>query len=599
MGLSDMRRFRYAIGYYLVLAGLWGWLSPSIAASTFYTLSDFQWYVQHADGSKQRAEILSQLSRRQVVVGILWSDAIERHRKFQSMQTFLQQPPATLPVFRQVKPGPSGGYFATYLITVEDQSLAGMAVLLNTLQGSDTVDYALPVLQLSGGAAAPFVEFTVVVSPAADPQATVDFLRRQPVTVLSQSDTTYTLRLSHQIATNILVVMRAFEEASNLVEEVRPVWLDVNVSQPVDLSVPVPAVPHPGASPPLGQGRTRPFDVSDKAAPQPAIEAGVTLDTGWNFPLIDVRQPVTYRLQIEHHAQIQVLPESIAPSALRRALARETGLPPELFDITEAGKRTEPRPNGRIHTRVAYILRVSKPGTYRIPALQLRYSRQSSRRKVHQFQSLPRQGYLLTVDAHLPADTRFLPGDILVSQRFQRRLWPWLGHLGLAMLVTGGLLMVGSFIRRAPRRQRPVKSKRLSPRQMRQEYQCAFQSVQDRMPTTAGPISAETRTWLRHCAALLRRLLGEWSVGDATVFEGGPGVSRAMITAHLQRDTGEQDDVLDTALHLLQEFDVLATAPAPSLAPEDYQRLSEAMQQTIVLLTNNEASRVLRASHSL
>jgi hypothetical protein len=580
--LTDMIRSRYGIGTSFLL--LWLCASWSSAASpTSYTLSDFQWYVRHADGSKQRTELLSQLSRRQVLVGVLWSDASERGHKLRDVQAFLQQGSTPLPALRQVKAGPSGGHFATYVITTKDeQSLAGVAVLLNTLQNSDTFDYALPVLQLSRGPAAPFIEFTALFSSAIETQTITTFLQRQPVTVLSQNGTAYTLRLNRRVDTNILAVIRSFEEASRLVEEVQPIWLDASVSQPVALSGPVPHASPEATAP----------------SPSPVIEARTTLDTGWDLPLVDIRQPVTYRLQIEHSPQTLILPESIDASALRRALARETTLPLELFDITEASKQTEPLSEARTRTRVDYLLRVSKPGTYRIPALQIAYSEQDSRRVVQQIQSSPQQGYLLTVDAHLPVDTRALPGDILVSPRLRQPLWSWLRHLAFGMLAAGLLLLVLGLGFRTPRR-RAVKPKPLSRRQIRQHYQGVLQQLQERNPIPSEPLSSEARSWLRDCATLLRRLLGEWAVGEPTLFEGGAGASKSMITAYLGSDMWEQTEFLEPALQLLQELDLLATAPASLLSPDDVQRLTEALQQIVLLLTNQEASRVFRVSSGL
>jgi hypothetical protein len=576
-----MRGFRHWISCVLLL-GIWGGLSSSDAAPTYYTLSDFQWYVRHADGSKRRTELLSQLSRRQIVVGILWSDTAERDRKLQDVRAFLQQPPAMLPALRTIKPGPSGSHFATYVITTaEDQSLAGVAVLLNTLQGLATFDYALPVLQRSRGPAAPFIEFRAVFLPNAEARAIASFLQRQPVTILSHSGPAYTLRIHTQAATNVLVVIRAFEEATRLVKEVQPIWLDVRASQPVDLATPVPQP-----------------QVTGKASPSPsAIEARVTLDTGWSFPLVEVREPVTYRLQIEHSPQVHILPESIAPTALRRALARGTALPSELFDITQASRHTEALPSARLRERVTYTIRVSKPGTYRIPALQIAYSVSSSRRKTQQLQSQPSQGYLLTVDAHLPAGITALPGDVLAPVHLLQRPWPWLQHLALGTLAGGMLAFITAFLLKTPRPRHPAKPKPLSPRQMRQQYQEALQRLHDQMPDTHGPLSPAARVWLRDCATLVRRLLGDWAAGEPTLFTGGAGVSTAMITAHLQETTPEHTTFLTPTLQLLQELDVLATIPDLTLAPEDYQRFSEAVQHTIISLTNHEASRVLRTSH--
>ena len=550
------------------------------AALTYYTLADFQWYVRHDDGSKQRTELLSQLSRRQVLVGVLWSDAAERHRKLQAVQAVLRQPSMPLPPLRQIAAGPSGPSFATYVLTTaDDQSLAGVAVLLNTLHSVQVFDYALPVLQLSRGPAAPFVEFTASFAPAVAAESISGFLRGQSVTVLRQNGRDYTFRLQPHAVTNIFAVIRAFEEASNLVANVQPVWLDVSVPQSTDLAA---AVPRPSA-------RLQPPSSS------PTIAAHVTLDTGWEFSLVDVREPIRYQLQIERSAQVHIVPESIAATALRRALAQETAVPPELFDITEASTHTEALPGDRIRQHVHYILRISKPGTYRIPALQIAYSLDDSRRTTRQVQSLPAPGYLVTVDAHLPLDTSLLPGDILGPLRLAEPVWRWFRPLALGLAAAGVCLCLIGIVLTTPRPQRAAKMKPLSLQQIRQRYQTALRPLQERMPTTTGPLTAETRAWLRDCAALIRRLLGEWATGDPSLFEGGAGISATMIMAHLHAITTKHDALLEPFLRLLHELDTLATAPAPTLAPEDYQRFAEEVYATMLALTNHEATRrVLR-----
>jgi hypothetical protein len=565
-----MRRFRYVTGSLLVL-WLWGFLAAPSAAPTYYSLADFQWYVRYADGSKQRLELLSQLSRQQILVVVLWSDPAERDRKRHHAQALLHKPPAGLPTFGQITPGPSSDHFATYILTAAaDQSLQDVAGLLNTMQGLATFDYALPVLELSRGPAAPFIEFTVVFAASAAPKAISSFLQRQPVTVLGNSGPTYSLRLRPQATTNILAVLRAFEEATSLVNDVQPIWIDARGS-------PAEAAPSP-----------------------PPIEARVTLDTGWDFPLVEVREPIIYHLRIEYSPQVHILPESVVPTALRRALTRVTTLPPELFEITENRKQTERLPGERIREHVEYMLRVSKPGTYRIPALQITYSLQNSRRTAQQFQSLPQQGYLLTVEAHLPIDAPTLPGDILIAPRWLRRPGPWLRPLAFGLLASGGLACVASFLfLKTPRQRHTPRKKPLSPRRLRQQYQIALQHLQDTIPAARGIDSSATRAWVHNCAVLLRRLLGEWAAAEPTLFEAGPGVSAAMILAHLQDAKSGQETFLAPTLELLQELDELATTPEPTLTLEEYHRFSESMQQTILLLTNNEASRVLRTPPGL
>jgi hypothetical protein len=337
----------------------------------------------------------------------------------------------------------------------------------------------------------------------------------------------------------------------------------------------------------------------EPATPPPAIEARVILDTGWPFPLVNVREPVTYRLQIEYDPQVSLLPESIAPTALRRALVRTTALPPELLEIVEADKRTVQVAGERIQETVVFTLRFSKPGVYSVPALQVTYSLDKSRRTSQVLQSVPQQGYVLTVDAHMPAGAGALPGDILAPPRLLRRPWLWLRFLTIGLMTSGALILgVGLFLK-MPRPQRTRRKKRPSPRQLRGQYQTELQQLRHRLPTTSGPLSLEARTWLRDCATLVRCLLGDWWSGDRTRFAGGAGVSAAMITAHLQMSTTEQETVLQPSLQLLQELDELAAALAPTLTPEDYQRISEAVQATILQLTHYEASRVFRAASRL
>lgn len=326
------------------------------------------------------------------------------------------------------------------------------------------------------------------------------------------------------------------------------------------------------------------------------MAARVTLDTGWDFPLVNVREPVTYRLQIEYGSEVQVLPESIAPAALRRLLVRATALLPELFDIAEAGKKTEQLSGERTLATVDYTLRFSKPGVYHIPPLPVAYSFEKSQRTL---QSTPQQGHVLTVDAHLPAGAGALPGDILTPPRLLRHPWFWLRYVGLAMLAGSGVSLAAGLLLRVPRRPPTPRKKHLSPRQLRQKYQAELEPLRAHMPVTTGVPSPTERAWLHDCAALVRRLLGDWSSAEATRFAGGAGVSATMIVAHLQVSTPAQQALLEPSLQLLQALDGLAVAPAPMLTAEDYQQFSEAVGQTILRLTSHEASRVFRAPADL
>lgn len=329
-------------------------------------------------------------------------------------------------------------------------------------------------------------------------------------------------------------------------------------------------------------------------SPPAAITARVLLDPGWQFPLVHVREAVIYRLHIDRDAQVLVLPESVTPEALRRALVRSTTLAPELFDVVQTAQHTAELPNERLRDTVEFTLRFSKPGVYSIPALPVLYSLDKSRRTSHTLQSAPPQGHILTVDAHLPIGTGALPGDILAPPPLAPYAWAWLRYLALTLLSGGVLALLVGVLLRVPQRRQPRGRKRLSGRRLRQKYQTEVQHLQQRTPTPAGPLSPEARAWLRDSATLLRRLLGEWSSGEPARFAGGAGVSATMVLAHLQLATPAQEASFQPALHLLEELDALATAPTTVLTVEDYQRLGDTLQHIILQLTRSEVSRVFR-----
>lgn len=333
-----------------------------------------------------------------------------------------------------------------------------------------------------------------------------------------------------------------------------------------------------------------PTPSAQPSASPPSIEAHVTLDTGWAFPLVNVRDPVTYRLRIKRDAQVQILPESIASSALRRALARATALPAELFDIVDTEKHIDHLADARLQETVAYTLRFSKPGTYTIPTLPIAYHLPQPQGAPRRLQSLPQQGYLLTVKAHLAAGMHALPGNILEPPRWLWRSPSWLHPLAIGLLASGALALVVGLLFTIPRQRQVRKQKRLSPQQLHRKYQVELQQLRDHVPTPTDVFSLEERTWLRQCAALLRRLLGEWSYGDPMRFAGGAGVSAAMIKAHMQLPMTVQDVLLEPSLPLLQELDVITAATSYTLTSEDYKRFVETVEQTILRLTSRDAT---------
>ena len=335
--------------------------------------------------------------------------------------------------------------------------------------------------------------------------------------------------------------------------------------------------------------------------PQPGLSAAspitahVSLDPGWQFPLVNVREPVTYRLHIERDAQVLVAPESVTPEALRRVLVRATTLLPELFDIVDTTQKTEALPNERVRDTVVFTLRFSKPGAYSIPALPITYSLEKSRRTTHTLQSTPVQGHVLTVDAHLPVGASALPGDILLPAPLAQYAWSWLRYVAFGLLTGGMLALGGGLLVRVPRRHRPARRRqRLSGRQLRQKYDTELDHIRQQAAALAGPLSPEARAWLRHSAALVRRLLGEWAYGEASLFAGGAGASTATALTHLPLVTPGQQAPFHPALQLIEELDVLATAPTAVLTVDDYQRFGDAIQNIILQLTSSEASRVLR-----
>ncbi len=558
-----MRHFHWT----LLLLFWFGTVSFAAAQPAYYALNDFQWYTQYADGSKRRTELVSLLSRTRVAVGILWSSPTERTQKQQAVQAFLQELPTTLSTIAHVTPGPSSDTYASYLLTLrESRSFAGMVTLLNTMQSLETLDFALPVFGLSQGDAAPFPIFDVTFAVDAKPWTIDRFLQRQPVKVLQKNGKTYTLQVHRKTPTNILAVLRAFEDAPNLVAEVEPMWITMVASGTPSASAPT--------------------------APPPLIEAHVSLTTGWSLPLVNIREPITYRVEIEHDAKVKVLPDSIAPAALRRAVIRATNLPTELFDIAEAGSRTTTLANTRIREMRAYTLRLTKPGTYTLPTLRVSYIPPGTNPKPHTLTSTPARGHLLTVASHLPANLHTMPGDILAPPRVVRHLWAGTQSLVWGLLLSGICVLAVGLYSLKPRRRRERRQKPLSRRRLRRKYELALAQLRTHIPEAIGSLAPDERAWLRQCATLFRRLLGEWSCSDATHFEGAAGISAAMITEHLALEPHEEAQLLAPSLTQLQELDNIAAAPTYTLTSSDYARWCIAFEHLIRMLTTNEGRRL-------
>ncbi|MDH3600723.1 MAG: hypothetical protein OEU26_13910 [Candidatus Tectomicrobia bacterium] len=345
------------------------------------------------------------------------------------------------------------------------------------------------------------------------------------------------------------------------------------------------------------------FPLDDQASPSAnpiAIEAHVTLDTGWAFPLVNLREPVRYHLRIIRHADVMIRPESIAPAALQRALVRATALPAAVFDITAEQQQTTPLDEQRAQDMITYTLRISTPGRYRIPALNIAYVTSQAPSGQQLMQSQPQQGYWLTIPSYLPAESPSLPGDIIAPAIWQRRLQPWRmawpQYVAYGLWAGGAGMLVAGLLWRKPRRRRTAGVVPLSASQLRHKYLAEFNYLQERTPATSGPLSSTERTWLRDCATLLRQLLGECSTGDATCFTGAAGVSAEMITAHLQMESADTEALLAEPLHLLDELSLTATAMAPALTADDYARMGDHLERMIRHLTDQEVSRVLRVS---
>lgn len=330
-----------------------------------------------------------------------------------------------------------------------------------------------------------------------------------------------------------------------------------------------------------------------------AIDAYVTLDTGWEFPLVHLREPVRYHLRIIRHADVMVRPESIAPEALQRALVRATALPSAVFDITATQRQTTPLDDQRVQDKITYTLRLSTPGRYQIPALNIAYVTAQEPSGQHHLQSQPPQGYWLTIPSYLPAASPSLPGDLITPAIWQRRLQPWRlawpHYAAYGLWASGAGMLVAGLLGLKPRRRTAVATP-LSAPQLRRKYLAECKDLQERTPATSGPLSSTERTWLRDCATLLRQLLGECSTGDATCFTGAAGASAEMITAHLQMESADTKALLAKPLHLLDDLGLTATAMAPALTADDYARMCDHLEQTIRHLTDQEAFRVLRLS---
>ena len=332
-----------------------------------------------------------------------------------------------------------------------------------------------------------------------------------------------------------------------------------------------------------------PAKTPDTAAKAP-LNAYIELDTDWLLPLAEMRQTVHYRLHIERDEDIKVQPISIAPEALRRALKRSLALPAVLFDVSETGRDSHPLPDHRHHDTVHYALKFSKPGHYHIPALKISYV--ASQSTVQQFQSQPQQGFKLTIPTYLPPQGQPLPGNLLAPPFPPLRPWWWYTQLPLALFSCGILCLTMGLWCWHAKKPRLQLDTPLNLAALRQRYSAELQQLQHLAPVAPGPISDVERSWLRQAARLLRRLLGDWSCGDATALTGAAGISTAAILGHLPPLNDGEQQLLSAPLKCLDYLDLTANAPASIMSLEDYADILGTIEQTISRLTAPEATRV-------
>jgi hypothetical protein len=535
--------------------------------SLYYEPEHFVWL--HAENEQLRQEdLLRFLSRQRVVIILEQPDDLQSR----NVQTFLENPPATLPAVETFEVLPSSrtdesftvGYvqddalnrrlqasraFATYLVTFQDVlRLERLLRVLDDLAKTPGIDYVLPVFVFPNKLVAPFVQFEVdFLPPELIPGGVEQIRQLNDRSFVKETEPTrnfkepVVLQLKKDAPTNILATVRRYQHLPWMVQHAKLRW--VRLRLPVD------------------------------------VQAHWELPMG--IPSFSIWEPMRYMVSIERDHDVELLPKAFTETAVRSWVADNTHLPDELIHVGRIEHTTQSHEDGRMRDEVSFVVRLAKTGTYIFSPypIQAAYPALNGNRRIEMFRAT--HPSFLTIPDHLPRQVRQIPGHLITTPEQHAPAWMattamLLGTVCLVLGLGWTLRSARRTVGRTPRGREPGPEALQSPLvALLVKYQDRLQELRRQLESLPfqGHMDAE-RAWLRSLRVLLKRLVGERYGQDETLFLGGLGVSSTSMRHYLFATSVDPDAApLATVLTLLHALEGQALHKVVSLSKNDAKTL--------------------------
>ncbi|HWP49823.1 MAG TPA: hypothetical protein VNM22_21890 [Candidatus Limnocylindrales bacterium] len=535
----------------------------------YYQREHFVWIHVENDRFKQE-DLFPFLSRQRIVIVLEQPDNSQKER----VQNFLKKPPEDFPEIDtfQALPSPEKeevyaiGYlaadakpkikaapeFEAYLVTFKDiLAVEKLLVVLDNLAQIPGFDFVLPVFLFPDKMVAPFVQFEVEFLPPELIPGGVTQIRETNeanyVKEIGHNDnfkTPVVLQLKKGAPTNILATVLRYQQMSGVVKRAKLRWLRLRM--PVEVQ---------------------------------AQPVGINTFGIW--------EPIHYTLRIERDQDVELLPKTFTKEAVYAWISENTRLPDELIQVDQIEKKTQNLQDGRILEEVAIIFRLSKTGTYILPAypVQVAYKELNDQKRIKVFRASMYTA--ITIPTHLPQRLTRIPGQLISLTPYNIPSWivPTGATVGILLFIVG---MIGtwSLSRRsldlAKLEQESYSLDRLL-KTLTTKYQGRLKEAQRMLEslTFQGSMDQE-REWLHFLIILLKHLLGERYYQDETHFLGGLGTSSESIKQYMKRVPPRQasgmvldpdKDPVAEALSLLHSLEKQVLKKSLSLSPVEAQSL--------------------------
>jgi hypothetical protein len=537
--------------------------------SLYYQREHFVWIHVENDRFKQE-DLFPFLSRQRIVIVLEQPEDSQKER----VQNFLKKPPEGFPEIETLQTLPSPekeetyaiGYlaadakpkikaapeFEAYLVTFKDiLTVEKLLAVLDDLAKVPGFDFVLPVFLFPDKMVAPFIQFEVeFLPPELIPGGVTQIKETNEANFVKEVEqnnnfrTPVVLQLKKGAPTNILATVLRYQQMSGVVKRAKLRWLRLRM--PVEVQ---------------------------------AQPVGISTFGIW--------EPIRYTLWIERDQDVELLPKTFTKEAVYAWISENTRLPDELIQVDDIEKKTQNLENGRILDEVAIIFRLSKTGTYILPAypVQVAYKELNDQKRIKVFRGSMYTA--VTIPTHLPKRLTKIPGQLISLTEYKLPSWiiPTGTTLGI-LLVIVGLIGTWSLSRRsldlAKLEQESYSLDQLL-KTLTTKYEGRLKEARRMLEslTFQGRMDQE-KEWLHVLIVLLKQLLGERYYQDEVHFLGGLGTSSDSIKKYMKLVPPRQasgsildphKDPIAEALSLLNALEKQVLKQSLSLSNHEAQNL--------------------------